>query len=269
MKKYLILGVCLIILTNLFVLGGVFYNRSGTPVGLLTLSEREVSLPYLSGFEKENSGVALTLEWRALDNRDDEYIYYNNRTIAMTQSELVALGFSADLDKTNRWEQSRTLYFALEFNGDLYQQSLANRQKYYQKALARFELDPEDEKLKQEKESALDSFTREKEHNSRLFFIDVARDYETLAAKYGSHENTIIVKGRAQPYYAPQKHQYMLRLEHLHVQQINVPAQFVSEFTKLKTAQTPRRNSAPYTVTIHWGQRLEPWITDVSVNATF
>jgi hypothetical protein len=46
MKKYLIIGLVILLGTNLVVLGGVAYNRMGEATAHLTLTERELTLPY-------------------------------------------------------------------------------------------------------------------------------------------------------------------------------------------------------------------------------
>jgi len=48
-------------------LTGVYLNRSGEPDSRLTLSQRELTLPWGWGMAKENSGMALRLNWRIID----------------------------------------------------------------------------------------------------------------------------------------------------------------------------------------------------------
>ncbi|MDE3274036.1 DUF4824 family protein [Pseudoalteromonas sp. G4] len=283
MKKYLIFGVALILVTNLFVLGGVFYNRIGEPTAQLVLSEREARLPYLSGFEKENSGVALSISWRALPNENNELAYYNNRSVALTEQQLIALGFSEIEQLKEGWAQERTLYFALEYNGELYQQSLAHAQRYYQKALSRFELDTSDSQLmhakerafetyereqhynsRHAKERAFETYEREQHYNSRLFFLEASQDYKALDSKYAEQNNIVIVKGNAKPYFNQQTKEHFLHVSSLLVNQINVPARYVDDLVSLKALRGTKASS--YSVTVNWGQRLEPWIVDIKLH---
>lgn len=264
MKKYLIFGVALILVTNLFVLGGVFYNRTGEPTAQLVLSEREARLPYLSGFEKENSGVALSISWRVLPNENNELAYYNNRSVALTEQQLIALGFSEIEQLKEGWAQERTLYFALEYNGELYQQSLAHAQRYYQKALSRFELDTSDSQLMHAKERAFETYEREQHYNSRLFFLEASQDYKALASKYAEQNNIVIVKGNAKPYFNQQTKEHFLHVSSLLVNQINVPARYVDDLVSLKALRGTKSSS--YSVTVNWGQRLEPWIVDIKLH---
>ena len=62
-KHTFIAGMLLILLTNAVALLGVAYNRSGTPESRLTLSQRELQLPY--GAMTEDSGLTLQIRWRA------------------------------------------------------------------------------------------------------------------------------------------------------------------------------------------------------------
>jgi hypothetical protein len=57
------LGFILLVATNLVVLAGVLLNRSAEPEALMTLTERELPLPFR--LHKENSGLALRIAWRA------------------------------------------------------------------------------------------------------------------------------------------------------------------------------------------------------------
>ena len=264
MKKYLIYGIALVVFTNIFILGGVFYNRSGEPTAQLVLSEREARLPYLSGFEKENSGVGLSISWRALANKKDELAYYNNRSINLTKQQLIALGFTELEVSEDGWAQERTLFFALEYNGEQYQKSLANAQSYYEKALARFELDTNDEQLKYAKERASEAYQQELHRNSRLFFLEAAQDYKTLATKYAAQSNIVIVKGNAKPYFNDYSKDHSLHLRALLVNRINVPAHFVETLASLKTSRG--QTKPDYSVTVNWGKRLEPWIVDIQMN---
>ncbi|TMO83887.1 DUF4824 family protein [Pseudoalteromonas spongiae] len=263
MKKYLICGIALIAFTNIFILGGVFYNRSGEPTAQLVLSEREARLTSVRGFKKENSGVGLSISWRVLGNDKGEISYFNRR-INLTKQQLRALGFAEREASEDGWEQERTLFFALEYNGELYQKSLANAQSYYEKALARFELDTNDEQLKHAKRRAYDVYQRELHRGSRLFFLEAAQDYKTLATKYAAQSNIVIVKGNAEPVFGYYNNGLSLHLSSLLVNRIHVPAHFVETLTSLKTFR--RQIEPSYSVTVNWGKRLEPWIEDIQMN---
>ena len=77
MKKHLLIGLTILIGSNLAVLGGVVYNRMGDATAQLTLTERELSLPYNSGAQKENSGMSLSINWRTPTGKNETYYPYN------------------------------------------------------------------------------------------------------------------------------------------------------------------------------------------------
>ena len=90
MRKYLLTGLFILIGTNLAALGGVAFNRSGEVTSNLVLTERELSLPYNIGSQKENSGVLLSINWRTSTKIDNTYYPYNSIDIKKTQ-ELIKL----------------------------------------------------------------------------------------------------------------------------------------------------------------------------------
>ena len=65
MKKYgLISAIVLIVLTNMVVLAGVAYNRSGEPDAVVQLTERELHWKKHYGMtDKEDTGLYLNLKW--------------------------------------------------------------------------------------------------------------------------------------------------------------------------------------------------------------
>ena len=68
--KYTVIGgLALITGVNAIALGGVAYNRSGEAESTLRLSERELRAPYKWSGSKENSGLALHLDWRTSPTR--------------------------------------------------------------------------------------------------------------------------------------------------------------------------------------------------------
>ena len=72
--RTLAIGLGLIALSNAVALGGVWWNRAAGPESTLTLSERELSLPWHALRNRENSGLALTLNWRIADREAGEFI---------------------------------------------------------------------------------------------------------------------------------------------------------------------------------------------------
>jgi len=259
MKKYLLIGLIILIGTNLAVLGGVAYNRMGEATAQLTLTERELSLPYNSSARKENSGMSLSIDWRT-PSRNNETYY--PRDIRITKDELLALGFAQVDVKDNYWVESRELYWAFEFDGALHKAEVIKAKEKYQTALLAYEEQSSDTNSYKKNEYS-ESLAREKTTNSRLFFVEASADYESLATKFAAQQNILIVKGLAKPYYNNSDKTYSLQLMHLSVRHIMVPLEYTKALVDLKRIDRQDITPPRYAVDISWGNRLEPWIVDV------
>lgn len=267
MKKYLIIGLTILLGTNLVVLGGVAYNRMGTPTAQLTLTERELSLPYTRGEYQENSGISLSINWRIPTKENSNYLPsnylpYSARNIDMSKEELSALGFDLDNNEDNYWRESKELYWALEFDGDLHKAEVAKTEAHYRKAVAAFN-EQADDTAKRRKKEFKASLAQEKNSNSRLFFIKASADYESLAREYAKQSNILIVAGLAKPYYNSSDKSYHLRLQHLSVRNIMIPLEYTDILSTLARPDGRDANPPRYSVTVSWGNRLEPRVVDV------
>lgn len=263
MKKYLLIGLIILVGTNLAALSGVAYNRMGEAIAQLTLTERELSLPYNSGVQKENSGVALSIKWRtSTANNETDYLY-NSRDIQITKDELLALGFNHSDIKNNYWVESRELYWAFEFDGDRHKTEIKKAESKYQTAVVSFKENPSEANSSKKKEYR-ESLEREKTTNSRLFYIEASTDYELLANKFSGKQNILIVRGLTKPYYDNHYNVYRLQLKHLSVRNIMIPLEFVEVLSKLKRVDKQDITPPRYAVDISWGNRLEPWVVNVN-----
>ena len=70
-KQYMLAAGLVLLVSNVFVLTGVAYNRSGDPVSRMTLTERELASPYSYSYRKEDSGVVFNLQWRVMADRQN------------------------------------------------------------------------------------------------------------------------------------------------------------------------------------------------------
>lgn len=259
MNKHLLIGLAIIVGTNLIELAGVVYNRTGQPTSALTLTERELSLPYQSRSKKENSGISLYIKWRAPTPSTANYTGYNNREVTIDKAAYLALGFKHTYNNDDFWVESRELYWALEYNGPLYQAELNKAQTNYDKALDIYN-HVQDKETLNKKNRAHDQLQREETQNSRLFFLEASADYAVLTRKYSTTKNTLIVKGLAKPYYDDELDIYRLYLRQLSVERIMIPTKFSSVFEQnFDDDFTPR-----YQVHVKWGKRFEPWISQVT-----
>ena len=77
-RNLFIVSFALVILTNIVVLTGVVYNRSGEPESKIILTERELPKSYQN--HRYNSALSLKLAWRTLgpENSNYNYIFYGS-----------------------------------------------------------------------------------------------------------------------------------------------------------------------------------------------
>ena len=219
-------GIALIVATNAVVLAGVAYNRSGTPESVLRLTERELSFPYSWGFEEENSGIALRLNWRV-------------RNDWLDRPKLASLGFDVSEPALIRGRQlPRDAYLVIELDGPAYQAQLAEAE-----ALAR----------RKPEEWPLRALRNEKERNSRLFVVDADLDPEALRKKYPERSQYAVVTGSvAVPHRSIHDAGPVLgSVADVNIVGVHVPVQFHGVI----------RKDAAYLATVAFGRRLEPWLT--------
>lgn len=262
MKKYLLLGLAVLIGTNLVALSGVAYNRMGDVTSQLTLTERELSLAYNSAAPKENSSMSLTINWRTPTGENESYYPYNSREISLSKDELLSLGFTQIDNKDNYWAETRELYWAFEFDGALHKVEIKKALDKYQAAITTFEEQPNDTNKRKKTESS-ENLEREKIANSRLFFIEASADYASLANKFSGQRNILIVKGLANFYYKSHDQTYSLMLRHLLVNHIMVVLEHIDVFSGFERRSRRDIASPRFAANIKWGSRLEPWIVDV------
>ncbi len=173
-------GLTLLLVTNIFVLSGVAYNRSGEPESIINLTERELSLPYR--LHKENSGLSLSLEWRTLARDKDSGSYSGWGSPAwFTEEKLRELGFrDKDLKKGNSYRRPlpKKAFIVLEFNGENYQEALRRAQADLAQEEAKEGAD------EQEIKWARQRLEKERFLESRLFAVDAGLDPDRLRKRY-------------------------------------------------------------------------------------
>jgi len=244
----LVAGLVLIVATNAVVLGGAAYNRGGDPEATLRITEREGQFPYEWGFERENSGLSFSLEYRVLralpTNRKANI--YDLRGLGygspqwLDRRKLIELGFDLatpanDLSGERRYQKQlpKPVFVVLEMDGEAYRSSLKRMEKF-----AARESKPEVTRVLQE----------ERDKNSRLFVVDAGLDLAALRGKYPDRRRFAIMHGKV-----------ALRdwgdgiggFVEVIGTKLNVPVEFHGVIGK------ERR----YEANLAFGRRLEPWLT--------
>lgn len=290
MKRYgLISAIALIVITNVVVLAGVAYNRSGEPDAAVQLTERELSWQKRWGvIDKEDTGLSLKLEW-SMPGYETYRWDSSPEKNWLNQEKLKELGFNTSFPLADkkagrfyRRQLSRQAYVVLEFEGETYQGWLAEAQKRVEE----IEKDLSEEK-KPGKIKNLDNDIRRIQQNrithTHLFAIDAGRDPAALRAHYSDKSKYIITpavfdisrnytdKPKDQPG-AKAKPYLSGWIRNLSIPQVHVNSDYRSFFTmdiktptlRYHTLEIPLSDLEPrYQVTLNYGQRHEPWIAGV------
>lgn len=249
-RNLFILGFVILLLTNIVVLLGVYFNRSGKHE-IIILTERELSLP--SYVDKENSGLRLNIQWRTLGIKDNMFSYSSHWTAPswFNTSKLNELGIKAEQDIP------KEVFIVLENNASLYNKSVKNYEKNLQK------------KQGDELKNAEREFKKEQTSKSRLFAIDAGLDYKALKQKYSIPTRYIITKGLVKPDYSYNKNEkenYGI-ITQLSIKSIHVPIKHRKIFDSIlaqKKANSVEFQPPRYEVELAYGSRLEPWILSVN-----
>jgi hypothetical protein len=284
--RAMLFGIALILVTNAIVLAGVYYNRSGEPESTITLTERELGLPYYYMGNAENSGIELQLMQRSgvsayfsSDYQSPEILDWFNK------EKLAELGFDVtepiNEDAEKRIYQrlkEKEVILVLEFNGAAYQSVLQAAQKHYDKVLAEQSPAQDNGQKNTEKKNngnqnyklkqAEENLAREKTSASRLFVVDAGQDRYVLRAKYPDRAKYFFMKGLVMAQIKKNRSgesRYVGYVKSLSNNTIHVPLQHHEVLKGVMADNTHRNQNEPprYEATINIGRRLEPWLVGV------
>jgi hypothetical protein len=277
MKKLpgtLITGLALIAVTNSVALVGVNYNRSGEPDVVAVLTERELRLPYRFGFMKENSGIAFKIQWRigySAPYGGGHYAQWE-QAIWLDKEKLESLGFNLSKPLTSenakRFYQKmlpRSAYLVLEYDGDMHKRTIKQRKNELNKQQLLLTNNPENEEFKKQVKNAQDRLEAEEQFHSRLFVIDAGRDKTSLRARYSDRSKYLIMAGEVE--LQVKEHSFQGKIKSLAIKSVNVPIDYHSILRPLMDQYSYRKQpkSPRYRVKLATGQRLEPWVKEVSL----
>lgn len=269
------IGIALIVLTNAVALGGVWWNRSATPESALTLSERELGLPWRSLRFAEDSGLSLNLNWRVGDREAGEFVSgvtFNGGTPEwLDAAHMAALGFTpGDLasDRGRRRytrQLPREAILVMELGGPTWQRALARARENAGRHAAAAAANAGSKQFADRARQANDELAREESSNSRLFVIDAGLDTRQLREKYPDRNRFLLLRGTVRPAVrdrgdnAPQATGYVSRIG---TGRIHVPYTLRGPLDSARAIGEPGGVDR-FTVELLVGRRLEPWIVDV------
>lgn len=268
-KRTLITGLTVIVVTNAVALAGVAYNRGGEPASTLKLTERELKPPHIWAGKKENSGLALNLQWRVLGKEGAKpepygwaYARRNGSPEWMGKAKMTELGFDVSLstDESRRGSSvyhrqlPRDVLLVLELDGPAYRESLRRAEALP----GRNEIKVNSEALKSATRTAED----EAHHNSRLFAVDAGLDAAPLRTRYPDRTRYAIVGGQIRPRrFVGAGDQYAGQVVGVHVDELSAPLALHGAFEGAGAeGDRTQPRKVKYDVTVAFGQRLEPWI---------
>jgi len=266
-----LLGFFVLVLTNIAVISGVASNRSGEPESQITLSERELQLPYK--IYKENSGLSLRLKWRTFsENKNGNY--RSGSPAWLNSQKLNSLGFnpstnnSLDIDTSSlKRPIPKEVFIVLENNGEPYQQSVKRAEKTLKKEERLFKLNPDDEHLFKNVKRAKEVLNRERIKESRLFAIDAGLEPDKLSKKYNDQNRFIITKGIIKARYTNNDKKIFAYISRLSLKNIYIPLKHRKIFDSILNSRKSKMNGIQpprYEVKLAFGSRFEPWIMSVS-----
>ena len=269
------LGFLLFAATNIAVLFGVASNRSGDPEALISLTERELPLPYR--LHEENSGLALRLAWRTLGREEDDN-YLNQRSPSWLNAEKLAeLGVRTNDEHSSNSDAayyklpiSKEVFIVLEINGEPYRADVKRAEDVFEKERVLFKSNPEEKRLRENFERAENRLKQMRLTESRLFAIDAGLDPQKLRKTYGDRARYIITKALIEPTYRgdDKGKEVVGYITRLSVEKIHVPLEHRKVFDAILVQGKSIHNEfgpPRYKVELAYGSRLEPWIKSVEL----
>ena len=287
-KQYMLAAGLVLLVSNVFVLTGVAYNRYGDPVSRMTLTERELASPYSYSYRKEDSGVVFNLQWRVMADRQNfsSYGFYSGPYTPakwLDKSKLQALGFdtSYEVKKKGAYkfydsQPAREAYLVLEYDGEQYQQVLKMAQdNLFEKealleGLSKDISEQEKKRIENNAKTARNVVEQERNSRSRLFVIDAGLGDEVLRKQYADQDRYLVLKGKVKiSIQTKDKKTYLRgRVSEVLNNQIHIPLPFrdqLVEYSKTKKYRKYKGKKPRFQASFAWGKRFEPWIESVSL----
>ncbi|HMV04694.1 MAG TPA: DUF4824 family protein [Accumulibacter sp.] len=279
-RRWLLVGLSLIVLTNAVVLSAAALNRAGEPESSVLLSERELALPYATASRRSNSGLALHLEWRVATDGDTmrnlAYARYERQPDWLDETRMAGLGFDTrkgaatpEARQAFLRQLSRPALIVFELAGPAWQRALQQARENASRHAAAAAANRGNREFAEKAKAARDFVVQEEAENTRLFAIDAGSDAATLRERYPQRDRFLILRGTVRPAERLRNGQWALagQLSAIAIQEIHVPyaQRGVLDALRSEPQEKPDRSVPRYEVQLAVGQRLEPWIERVAL----
>lgn len=199
-KKTFVLAFLLLVIVNIIVGVGIWYNRSAFEADVW-LTERELR-PVVS-WSGENNGLKLEINWRVLGKDNTTYPDYQP-PYWLNSEKLAELGFDVEgylrqsNSKNRRYghrQLPRKVLLVLEAESAQHKSVLRSAAVLFEEARSKYAENPDNQKLKIKFEESQKNLERERWGKSRLFVIDAGLDQDTLRNKYPDRSRYLVIPG--------------------------------------------------------------------------
>ncbi|KRS20809.1 hypothetical protein AAY72_11645 [Alishewanella sp. WH16-1] len=287
-KKLLLLAVITVLGVNAFILGKVWLNRS-VVVAELTLSERELDMPYHWGMAKEDSSLRLNLIWTTpwLTSSEDDWQYLSRqqqRILRLQQPQFASFRFGSCTDGYQR--QQRSGWVLLEFNGQSYQDYLKQAEQHYaviqqrliaeaaaelNAGMAQDRLQAAAKRRQEQQQRAEEQWRVAREEATRLFVIDAAADRNLLQQTLAKHSGPtagqlLLVPADIQLSYTWCQNDKAEKQPEVLINRLAVQSLYVAKpYAQRLPIDTDRQQKTRFQAQVYYGRFAEPWIANLAL----
>ena len=249
----LLAGLVLIALANAAALGGVAWNRRGEPEATVTLTERELRIPWSAINDEDDTGLDLQLEWNA------RWSAGGSLPEGLPLTTLHELGFRPAI---GRREPPRTAWVVLEMDGEAWRRWVEKRRRQV-----------EEERRKKPDGDCPPGTDLElmQVSGSRLVAVDAGRDRHALRRRHPDRSRHLVVPGVVHVQEA-RPGVFEGVVSDLRVESVHVPLKLRPVLDELvrdermrqETSSSAELNRPPrYRAVVAFGRRGEPWLVTI------
>ena len=269
-RKGTIAAMALVVLGNAVVLAGVAWNRSGEPDAVVTLTERELPLAWIT---EEDSGTLLRLSWLDVHRGGDYRSVRHQAPVArswLDEAKLTELGFDCSVPvnaRSRRQHYGKLLpregYVVLEYEGTAWSDWLREQEE---------ELVAEEEKLAagDQTRERVDEIREVLEWNrrgaSRLLSVDAGPDPVELRRRHADRARFLILPAVFS--ISTVESEVVGRIDRVLVDTLHVRRASADPLRGLGRSRRWRGDGNDpdprYQVALRIGRRYEPWIEEIS-----